>query len=120
MSLKGSQDANRFAQLVREFIDIFEKLVEMLRQLGKQLGMFETYARLYPTSYRLKQGLVEAYSAFLNFCLETRNIFNENRTKKSLCRSDEVCGLWDFEAGRPRFTFVPHSLDLKTNESFRD
>jgi hypothetical protein len=67
-------------------LDLFEKLVEMLRQLGKPLGMFEIYARLYPSSTRLKESLVDAYVAFLEFCEETRAILNDANPKKSQCK----------------------------------
>jgi hypothetical protein len=58
----------------------------MLRQLGKRLGMFEIYARLYPASRRLKESLVDAYVAFLGFCLETKTILNDAKCKRSSCK----------------------------------
>lgn len=40
-SLLREQRSKPYLQLVREFSALFEKLVEMLRRLGKQLGIFE-------------------------------------------------------------------------------
>jgi hypothetical protein len=71
---------------VRDFLDLFEKMVEMLRQLGRRMGMFEIYARLYPTSERLRESLVDAYVTFLDFCQETKAILTDTKSKKLLCK----------------------------------
>jgi hypothetical protein len=77
-------------RLIREFSELFEKLVGMLRRLGKHLSIFEVYARLYPTSKRLKESLVEAYTAFLDFYSETKTILTTAKSKHSLCMSCRI------------------------------
>ncbi|KAH8790716.1 ankyrin repeat-containing domain protein [Hyaloscypha finlandica] len=69
-------------QLAGDFIDFFERIVDMFRRLGKSLGRFEIYARLYPTSERLKSALVEAYGKFLGICLLCKGVFKEKSAKR--------------------------------------
>ena len=56
----------------------------MLHQMGRELESFETYARLYPKSQRLKSSLVDAYEAFLAFCLATKKLLSKD-LKSSKC-----------------------------------
>jgi hypothetical protein len=76
----------RLKKLAIEFIDFFEKLVDMFRRLGKSLGRFEIYARLYPTSERLKESLIEAYEKFLDLCLKSKSVFAEKSSKRLKCK----------------------------------
>ena len=72
-------------QLARSYLDIFEKLLEMLHKLSRELELFETYARLYPTSSRLNFSLANAYEAYLEFCLASKNLLNKGlRSSKCL------------------------------------
>jgi hypothetical protein len=73
-------------KLAIEFIDFYEKLVDMFRRLGKSLGRFEIYARLYPTSERLKESLVDAYEKFLDLCLKSKSVFAEKSPKRLKCK----------------------------------
>jgi hypothetical protein len=75
----------RLKKLAIEFIDFFEKLVDMFRRLGKSLGRFEIHARLYPTSERLKESLIEAYEKFLDLCLKSKSVFAEKSSKRLKC-----------------------------------
>ena len=75
-----------FKKLAIELTDFFEKLVDMFRRLGKSLGRFEIYARLYPTSERLKQSLVDAYEKFLTLCLMSKSLFAEKSSKRLKCK----------------------------------
>jgi hypothetical protein len=76
----------RFKKLAIEFIDFFEKLVDMFRRLGKSLGRFEIYARLYPASERLKGSLVDAYEKFLSLCLMSKSVLAEKSSKRLKCQ----------------------------------
>jgi hypothetical protein len=73
-------------QLAGDFIDFFERIVDMFRRLGKSLGRFEIYARLYPTSERLKPALVEGYGKFLGICLLCKGVFKEKGAKRMKCK----------------------------------
>lgn len=73
-------------KLAIEFIDFFEKIVDMFRRLGKSLGRFEIYARLYPSSSRLKFSLVNAYEKYLGLCLMCKTVFAEKTTRRVKCK----------------------------------
>ena len=55
----------------------------MLGRIGRHLGTFEAYSRLYPHSERLKSSLLASYEAFLSFCLICRGMLNEAHTSRS-------------------------------------
>jgi hypothetical protein len=76
----------RLKKLAIEFIDFFDKLVDMFRQLGKSLGRFEIYAQLYPKSERLKGSLVDAYEKFLSLCLMSKSVFADKSSKRLKCQ----------------------------------
>lgn len=59
-------------------------MAEMLSRIGKQIGMFEIYAKLYPSSQRLKERLIEAYASFLDCCIQVKALLSEERPKRSL------------------------------------
>ncbi|KAK5045237.1 hypothetical protein LTR84_009343 [Exophiala bonariae] len=46
--------------LALDYLEFYENLLDMFRQLGKTLGRFGIYARLYPRSDRLKSSLIAA------------------------------------------------------------
>ena len=55
----------------------------MLGRIGRHLGTFEAYSRLYPQSERLKNSLLASYEAFLSFCLTCRGMLNEAHSDRS-------------------------------------
>ena len=55
----------------------------MLGRIGRNLGTFEAYSRLYPHSERLKNSLLASYEAFLSFCLTCRGMLNEAHSSRS-------------------------------------
>ena len=59
------------------------QLVDMLGRIGRHLGTFEAYSRLYPQSERLKISLLASYEAFLSFCLTCRGMLNEAHSDRS-------------------------------------
>ena len=56
----------------------------MLSRVGKLLGMFEIYAKLYPSSQRLKERIVDAYASFLECCLQVKLLLYEAKPRSSL------------------------------------
>ena len=50
----------------------------MLYRLSRELDSFETYARLYAKSARLKSSLVDAYKTFLDFCLAAKKLLSKD------------------------------------------
>ena len=63
----------------------------MLVRIGRHLGTFEAYSRLYPHSERLKDSLLVSYEAFLRFCLTCRGKLNEAHSHRSkLYKSSSV------------------------------
>jgi len=68
-----------------EYIDFFERLTDMFRRLGKSLGRFGIYARLYPDSDRLRLALIVAYEKFLQLCLQSKSLFKETQAKRLKC-----------------------------------
>ena len=55
----------------------------MLGRIGRHLGTFEAYSRLYPHSERLKNSLLASYEAFLSFCLTCRGMLKEAHSDRS-------------------------------------
>jgi hypothetical protein len=56
-------------------------MVEMLSRIGKQMGMFVIYAKLYPSSQRLRERLIEVYVSFLDCCNQAKSLLTETKPK---------------------------------------
>ncbi|OQU98276.1 hypothetical protein CLAIMM_04085 [Cladophialophora immunda] len=70
-------------RLLRDFLDLFDKLADMLQRLARQLALFDLYARLYPHSTRLRESLVEGYDAYLEFCLSVVKMLEGGSSRKN-------------------------------------
>lgn len=55
----------------------------MLGRIGRQLGLLDTYSRLYPKSTRLSASLLTSYEAYFCFCIKCSEVLKEAHTSRT-------------------------------------
>lgn len=70
--------------LATEFGEYFEKLTNLLQQVGLNLNSLRRFPRLYPHNDRLASAMVDVYQKIFDFLKRARKVFIEAKERRSL------------------------------------
>ncbi|KAK0666772.1 ankyrin repeat-containing domain protein [Cercophora samala] len=95
--------------LAREFGEYFEKLAQMLENIGTILSRLERYPTLYPDNENIKAPMVDIYIAIFEFCAQAKHVFRVGKEKcQGLKRLTHAVGL----ATALRVLWKPFTVDF--------
>ena len=73
--------------LATVFSEYFEKVANMLQQIGFMLKIFRRFPKLYPHNDHLASAIVDVYQKIFEFCAKARKVFFDARER----RIQEIC-----------------------------
>lgn len=68
--------------MAQQTYEFFEKLIDMLLQIGNCLPQFQDYERLFSNHDRLLLRLSDAYLNMVRFCKEVKCLFKTAKGRK--------------------------------------
>jgi hypothetical protein len=64
-----------------EFGEYFEKIMDMVGDIGRILNHLPRYAHLYPENKNLGEAMITIYRAIFDFCFEAKHVFRVGKQK---------------------------------------
>lgn len=78
-SLESHINSANLFKIAREFINYFEKLVEIFTRIGDVLPRFKVYEKLFPNHESLTHALSDAYVDIIVFCSDAKAVFRRGQ-----------------------------------------
>jgi hypothetical protein len=66
-------------QLAGDYSEYFDKISDMLEEIGYILSCLRRYPRLYPDNQILRESMVEIFQAIIQFCTRARDVSTRGR-----------------------------------------
>ena len=109
-------EADFVFQLAREFGKFFDKLLDMLTQIGDVLPRFEIFERLFGRHELVVEALSDVYVDIVTFCADTKEVFRKG--KRSFVTNLKIFSklVWkpfELQFGRVMASFRQHSKNVE-------
>ncbi|KKY13458.1 putative zinc finger protein [Diplodia seriata] len=70
-------------QIAQDSTETFEKIVDMLKEIGEALPHFRDYEQLFPSHERLLVAISDAYLMVIYFCTDIKELFGAAKKSNS-------------------------------------